>query len=433
MPKIEANIPAKLGFLFQPKRYKIAYGGRGSGKSHSFATALLLLAASKKIRVLCTREVQKSIKDSVHRLLSDQIERLGLQKKFRILETEIRGTNGSEFLFSGLSNQTADSIKSFEGCDICWCEEAQTISKKSWDTLIPTIRKPGSEIWISFNPDLDTDETYKRFVTSPPPDSVIAHVNWSDNPWFPEVLEAERQHCAVTNAEDYPVIWEGKCRAAVSGAIYAKELEAATLSQRIRAVPVDPAAPVHAVLDLGWNDAMTVIFVQKIASELRVVDYIEESFRTLDWYVAEAKKRFSVIGEWWLPHDGEHKDYKTGKSAKEIMEGFGCTVEINPRISIEEGIKHARMIFNRVYFDSEKARRLIECLKRYRRSINSQTLEPGAPVHDEFSHGADGFRYLAMCADQLGRNAGKMSHPIFRNPNALNLSRFGSPNSRAGY
>ena len=140
-----------------------------------------------------------------------------------------------------------------------------------------------------------------------------------------------------------------------------------------------------------------------------------------------------MIGEWWLPHDGEHKDYKTGKSAKEIMEGFGCTVEINPRISIEEGIKHARMIFNRVYFDSEKARRLIECLKRYRRSINSQTLEPGAPVHDEFSHGADGFRYLAMCADQLGRNAGKMSHPIFRNPNALNLSRFGSPNSRAGY
>lgn len=433
MPKIEANIPAKLGFLFQPKRYKVAYGGRGSGKSHSFATALLLIAASRKVRVLCTREVQKSIKDSVHRLLSDKITALGLQKKFRVLETEIRGTNGSEFIFAGLSNQTADSVKSLEGVDYCWCEEAHTISKRSWDILIPTIRKPGSEIWVSFNPDMDSDDTYKRFVTSPPPECISVSTNWSDNPWFTHELELERQHCLATNKDDYDNIWEGKCKAAVSGAIYAKEIEAATLTHRIRSVPIDPTQPVHAVMDLGWNDAMTVLFVQKIASELRIVDYIEKSFKTLDWYVGEAKKRFNVLGEWWLPHDGEHKDYKTGKSAKEIMEGFGCAVEINPRLSIEEGIKHARMIFGRVYFDSEKTERLIECLKRYRRSINSQTLEPGAPVHDEFSHGADGFRYLAMCADQLGRNAGKMSHPIFSNPNALNLSRFGSPNSRAGY
>jgi len=433
MAKVFANIPEKLGFLFQPKRYKVAYGGRGSGKSHSFATALLLLAASRRVRVLCTREVQKSIKDSVHRLLSDKIEQLGLQKKFRILETEIRGTNGSEFLFAGLSNQTADSIKSFEGVDYCWCEEAQSISKKSWNTLIPTIRKPGSEIWVSFNPDMDTDDTYERFVKNTPPDSVVVSVNWHDNPWFPEVLEAERQHCFLTNREEYDNIGEGKCKAALSGAIYAKEIDAAQRENRIRSVPLDPASPVHAIMDLGWNDAMTVIFVQKIASELRIVDYIEESFKTLDWYVGEAKRRFNVLGEWWLPHDGEHKDFKTGKSAKEIMEGFGCQVEINPRISVEEGIKHARMIFNRVYFDQEKTRRLQECLKRYRRSINSQTLEPGAPVHDEFSHGADAFRYLGLCADQLGKNALRTSHPIFNNPDSLNLARFGSASSRAGY
>lgn len=432
MAKIKADLPAKLGFLFQPKRYKIAYGGRGSGKSHSFATALLLLSTSKRIRVLCTREVQKSIKDSVHRLLSDQIERLGLQKQFRILETEIRGANGSEFLFAGLSNQTADSIKSFEGVDVCWCEEAQSITKKSWNTLIPTIRKEGSEIWISFNPDLDTDETYQRFVINPPPDSHVAFINWSDNPWFPSVLEAEREHCYLTNRDEYDNIWEGKCKSAISGAIYAKELEAATLNKMIRNVPHDPVVPVHAILDLGWNDAMTVIFVQKVASEVRLIDYIEESFKTLDYFIAEGNRRYGKIGEWWIPHDGEHRDFKTGKSTKEIMQAMGCNVMVNPRISIEEGIKHVRMMFRRCYFDQEKTARLIECLKRYRRSINNQTLEPGAPVHDEFSHGADAFRYLGMCVDQLGLHEARTSHPIFQAD--MNLGRFGAGSaSRAGY
>lgn len=431
--ELRVDIPDKLTFLFHPKRYKVAYGGRGSGKSHSFAKVLLLLGKKKRVRVLCTREVQKSIKDSVHKLLSDQIEALGLHKHYRILETEIRGKNGTEFLFSGLSNQTADSIKSFEGVDYVWCEEAQSISKKSWNTLIPTIRKEGSEIWISFNPDLDTDETYLRFVVNPPPDSHVAFVNHSDNPWFPSVLEAEREHCLLTNRDEYDNIWEGKTKAAVSGAIYAKELEYAAANGLVRNVPHDPTLPVHCILDLGWNDAMTVIFVQKVASEVRLIDYIEESFKTLDWYIGEARKRYSNIGEWWIPHDGEHKDFKTGKSTKELMEKAQCTVFVNPRLSIEEGIKHVRMMFKRCYFDQTKMARLLECLKRYRRSINTQTLEPGAPVHDEFSHGADAFRYLAMCVDQLGLHEQRTSHPIFQNQDH-NLGRFGAGGaSRAGY
>jgi phage terminase large subunit len=180
---------------------------------------------------------------------------------------------------------------------------------------------------------------------------------------------------------------------------------------------------------------MTVIMVQKVASELRVIDYIEESFKTLDWYVGEVRRRYNLIGEWWLPHDGEHKDYKTGKSAKELMEGYGCVVQINPRLSIEEGIKHVRMTFPRIYFDKTKTARLVECIKRYRRSINSQTQEPGGPVHDEFSHGNDALRYLAMCADQLGLHEQKTSHPIFQQQAAgLNLARFGAGGaSRAGY
>ena len=165
---MEARFPSKLKFLFSPMRYKGARGGRGSAKSWGFARAILILGTKKKIRVLCAREFQNSLKDSVHKLLSDQIEILGLSKYYKILENTIRGINGTEIVYTGLSTQTVDSIKSFEGVDICWVEEAQVVKKKSWDLLIPTIRKPGSEIWFTFNPELDTDETYVRFVENPP-------------------------------------------------------------------------------------------------------------------------------------------------------------------------------------------------------------------------------------------------------------------------
>ena len=150
---------SKLKYLFEPHRYKVAYGGRGSGKSWSYARALLMMGTEKPLRVLCTREVQKSIKQSVHTLLKDQIQALGLGEFYEIVENAIRGKNGTEFNFAGLATNTVESIKSFEGVDIVWCEEAQNISKRSWDILIPTIRKPDSEIWVTFNPYMDTDDT----------------------------------------------------------------------------------------------------------------------------------------------------------------------------------------------------------------------------------------------------------------------------------
>lgn len=399
--QVDAQFPEKLAFLFTPKRYKCAYGGRGSGKSWSFARALLIQAAKEPLRVLCTREVQKTIKDSVHRLLSDQIQALELGYFYEVLETEIRGRNGSIFVFSGLSSQTVESIKSFEGCDRCWVEEAQSVSKKSWDVLTPTIRKPSSEIWVSFNPELDTDETYTRFVVSPPPNSIVLPVNYDDNPWFPEVLEDERKHCELTNLEDYATIWEGKCRTAIKGAIYAQEVDAAVRQGRICNVPYDPRLKVHTIWDLGWNDAMSIIFAQRVRSELRVIDYIENSHKTLDWYAAELNQRRYNYGHDYLPHDGRNKDFKTGKSAEEILKTFGRKVKITRNIPIESGIKAARISFAQTYFDKAKTARLIECLKRYRRSINQQTNEPGAPLHDEFSHGADVWRYLAIVAEQL--------------------------------
>lgn len=398
---VNVQFPESMRFLFDKARYKIAYGGRGSGKSWNIARALLLMAAQGRMRILCAREVQKSIRDSVYKLLVDQISAMQLGAFFRVLETEIRGANGSEFAFAGLASHMVDSIKSFEGCDIVWVEEGQCVSKRSWDVLIPTIRKPGSEIWVSLNPELETDDTYTRFIQTPPPNSIVRKVNWSDNPWFPAELEAERKHCFLTNRADYDNIWEGRPKSSITGAIYADEIAKATAERRIRPVPYDPMLKVHIVFDLGWNDQMTIAFVQRLGSELRFVDYIEDSHKTLDWYAAEINARRYNIGKVFLPHDGEHKDYKTGKSAREIMEAMGFDVEIVPNVAIEDGIRTARMTFGQCFFDETKAERLVVCLRRYRRAIHRTTNEPMGPLHDEFSHGADCFRYVILSAEMM--------------------------------
>lgn len=399
--ELVAKFPKKLQFLFKPSRYKVAYGGRGSAKSWSIARALLILGASKRLRILCVREVQKSIKDSVHKLLKDQMSELNLGEKYQAFDTEIRGHDGTEFIFTGLSNQTKESIKSYEGVDIVWAEEAHAISKESWDILIPTIRKENSEIWVSFNPELDTDETYVRFVVNSPPDCVSVFINYQDNPWFPEVLEKERQHCEVVDPDSYPTIWEGKCRSAVVGAIYAKEVDLAIREGRVCNAPYNPLLKVHTIWDLGWNDSMFIIMCQRIRSEIVIIDMIEDNHKTLDWYIGELNNRRYNWGSDFLPHDGEHADFKTGLTAKKILEGFGRVVRIVPNIGVEEGIKIARMSFAQIVFNKTKVDRLLECLKRYKRSINKKTLEPGHPVHDQYSHGADDFRYMSIVAEQL--------------------------------
>lgn len=399
------EIPAKLRPLFQPKRYKVLHGGRGSGKSWGVARVLLLLAAQQPLRILCTREVQKSIKDSVHRLLSDQIQAMGLGSFFEVLEAEIRGKNGSLFLFAGLAQHTVESIKSFEGCDICWVEEAQTVTKRSWDILSPTIRKAGSEIWVTFNPDMETDETYQRFVVNAREDAFVCQVNYKDNPWFGAELEQERQDTMRRDPDSYENIWEGKPKRVSEGAIYRHEITALYDDKRVRFVPYDPMLSVHTVWDLGWNDAMTIGFWQRSGAEIRCIDYIEDSHHTLDWYVAEIEKRPYRIGTYFIPHDGRARNLQTGKSTEEALQAMGKNVIVLGQLDIEEGIKAARLMFPRVFFDETKTARLLECLKRYQRSINQQTREPGAPLHDEHSHGADMFRYAAMAVDQMGNAA----------------------------
>ena len=396
-----AEFPKKLRNLFQPFRYKVCHGGRGSGKSWGFARALLIQGAQQPLRIGCFREVQKSIKDSVHKLLADQIQALGLGWFYEVLETTIRGRNGSEFVFAGLAAHTVDSIKSYEGLDRAWIEEGQSVSKRSWDVLIPTIRKSGSEIWVSLNPELETDETYQRFIANPPPNSWVEAVNYHHNPWFSNELEIERQHCQLTAPKDYDNIWLGKCKPAVSGAIYYDEVAAAEEEGRICHVPYDPMLKVHVVFDLGWNDAMAISLVQRGVSDIRVIEYIEDSHKTLDHYSALLRSKNLNWGKMYLPHDGRHKDFKTGKSAQEIMAAMGWDVEITPNMSVEDGIRITRMTFPRMYFDKTKCERLIQCLKRYRRAINQQTQEAGGPLHDEWSHGADDTRYVAINAENM--------------------------------
>lgn len=417
MSSRRVELPEKLlPLLNTPARYKVAHGGRGSGKSWTVARMLVLLAASKPIRVLCARETQKSIQESVHRLLKDQIALLELGDSFDIQETRILGRNGSDFAFAGIRQQGVTNLKSFEGVDVVWVEEAQVVSRKSWDVLIPTIRKPGSEIWITFNPELDNDETYERFVLHPPSDAVVIACNWSDNPWFPAELEKERVEWKKRDPVGYETVWEGKCRPAVEGAIYARELDDSQRANRVTDVPYDPLLKVHTVWDLGWNDSMSIICVQQGAGSLRIIDYIEDSHRTLADYVQDLKARAWNWGNDFIPHDGRAKDFKTGKSAEEILMQLDRRPLVVPEIGIEQGIKAARLAFPRVYFEKTKAKALLNSLKRYRRQINQATNEPGAPLHDAASHGADAFRYLAVMADQMRNDTStaKIKYPKVR-------------------
>jgi phage terminase large subunit len=401
---LKAKFPEKLQPLFEPHRYKIVHGGRGGAKSWGAARALLIEGVKRPERILCAREVQRSIKDSVHKTLADQIIELGLTDFYEVLSNEIRGKNGTEFMFVGLSTSTIGSLKSYEGITKCWVEEGQVVQKKSWEILIPTIRTPSSEIWVTFNPDLDTDDTWVRFIENTPNDCIIIEMNWRDNPWFPEVLLEEKDHLFKTDKMTYENVWEGKCRAAAVGAIYAPEMQTLSSENRVRNVPNDPLLKTHTVWDLGFNDATAIIFVQRHLSELRIVDYIEGTYTTIIEYANKIKDRGYNLGNMWLPWDGAESKYRltdAATSPEGMLRKAGLRPLIVPDVGVETGIKKARIVFPRCYFDSTKTVRLRECLKRYRRHVPSSTAEATGPMHDEFSHGADAFRYLALVADKL--------------------------------
>ena len=397
MTDVKAEFPLKLQSLFQRSRYKVCYGGRGGAKSWGIARALLIKGAKEPIRILCAREYQTSIKDSVHKLLCDQIEALNLHSFYEITQANIKGANGTEFAFAGLKNNISN-IKSFEGVDICWVEEGSTVSRLSWNVLIPTIRKEGSEIWVSFNPELETDETYQRFVVKPPDDCIQIKVNWSDNPWFPETLRLEKDSLKQRDEESYNQVWEGLCRQTVDGAIFAKEMQQAEKDGRICRVPFDATKPVHAVFDLGWSDSTAIWFLQFVGMETRLIRYIEDSQKTISYYLATMQTYGYHYDKVWLPHDAENKTLAaSGRSIDDIVRAAGYKTEILPRVPVVDSINAARTIFPNCYFDREHAADGLACLRHYRYEVDPDTGQFSRnPLHDHYSHGADAFRYIGL-------------------------------------
>jgi phage terminase large subunit len=391
--KIRAELPEKLDALFKPKRYKILYGGRGGSKSWGIARALLVIGIQRPIRILCCREFQKSIKDSVHQLLKSQIEEMGLQAHYDVLETTIKGKNGTEFIFIGLHHNTTN-IKSYEDCAIAWVEEAAPVSRSSWEILIPTIRKEGSEIWISFNPELADDETYKRFVLRPPEDSIVININWRDNPFFPSVLEKERLELKARDYDAYLNIWEGKCREVLEGAVFADELRQAKLENRITKVPHDPAYAVDTYWDLGFADFTSIWFVQPIGLEIRIIDYYQNHLKSIQHYLEVLQARKYVYRYLHLPHDADHQTLAAGgRSIAQMIRQAGFRARVIERVPSKTlAISAARAVFPMCWFDEDKCADGLHAMRHYRFEHDQEKNRwSDNPLHDWASHGADAF------------------------------------------
>ncbi len=424
---IAPAFPRKLDILFQPARYKILHGGRGGAKSWGIARALLLKGVETPLRWLCAREYQNSIEESVHQLLEDQIVALGLSDFYDVQKKAIYGKNGTHFGFEGLHHNVIN-LKSWEGADGAWIEEAQTVSKNSWNILTPTIRKDGSEIWISFNPEFEDDETYMRFVAKPPKNALVREINWRDNPWFPKVLEEERLECLARDPDSYDHVWEGKCKQWLEGAIYAKELRLAYTEGRIGKVEYDPAIPVYTAWDLGHTDDTAIWWYQIVMGELHVLEGYATSGGSLSEYASQILGRevsinlvdddvIATIGKnipeldhrrryryekHWLPHDARAKTLAAqGKSIiQQLASALGLqNLAIVPNIGVEDGIQAMRMIFGQLWFNEEGCDAGLKALRRYQRELQQDERSfKKIPKHDWTSHYADAARMMAVAA-----------------------------------
>jgi phage terminase large subunit len=440
---VRLQLPRKLAFLLEMHPYKVAYSGRNGLKSTSFARALLTLGIHQPLRIGCVREIQKTLAASSHQLLVDGIRALDYSGEYRITDNEIRGTvRDTQFSFFGLSDVTAENTRSLEGLDVIWADEAQRLSRRSLQILLPTLfRKPNAEFWASFNTDLDSDEVWDQFVVHPPEGAVVVEMNWRDAVacgWFPPEQERLRLRHLKYAPEDYDNIWEGKPRSSVLGAIYSREIADMMRTSRFRPIPYDPRLPVHRVWDLGWNDLMTVILVQKPhPSAINIMGYVEDAQATYAEIIQTMDGLRYRWGDDWLPHDAVQHHPTSGTNAvKQVRALRGPArglVRVIPRSDPEARIKAARMMWPRVYMDNTKldtplerpeqllgAGNLMDRLKRYKRNVPKATNEPTTPTHDAASHGADAFGAVAEIVDQI-RNDGDDAPPKlpgFANPEA---------------
>jgi phage terminase large subunit len=398
---LRIEVPRAFKPLLVPKRYKGAYGGRGGAKSHFFAEQMIAQCYRQPTRAVGIREIQKSIRDSVHQLLVDKIQKLSLGAHFEVLETEIRGPRGSNIVFRGMQSYNADSIKSLEGYDLAWVEEAQTLSQRSLDLLRPTIRKESSEIWFGWNPRFRTDPVDQFFRKSPSPDCVSVYVNWRDNPWFPAVLRRDMERDKAVDPDLAEHIWEGGYEIG-HGAILARWIERAERAGKINDdVKFEASGPgVEISCDLGFRDTSTWWFWQRQIGGAAIVDYDRGSgLEASDW-IDRLKKTLTdknyKLGRIWLPHDARAKTFNSKYSAVEqFLRAFGADrVAVVPTSSKPDRINAARTFVKQCEFHKTNCEDGLNGLRAWEYDYDPDNLiYSREPKHNWASHDGDGFSY----------------------------------------
>lgn len=389
--------------LLQPSRYKGAWGGRGSGKSHFYAELLIETCLLRPTRAVCVREVQKSLAQSVKQLLEDKIKHYGLESRFRLLNDRIEAPNDGLIIFQGMQDHTATSIKSLEGFDIAWVEEAQSLSKKSLNLLRPTLRKPGSELWFSWNPDQDTDPV-DLFLRGPnaPANAIVVRANWSDNPWLPQELRDEME-LDRADADKFAHVWAGEYARAVEGAYYADALAQAAREGRIGALAADPMLSKRASWDLGVADSMSIWIAQWVGREIRFLDYIEGQGQPLSYYVEQMRQRGHGSAVCILPHDGAKRDTVSAVRFEDHLRAAGFevrTVANQGKGAAIKRIEAARRLFPRMWFEDDATRDGRKALASYHERRDEARGVGLGPEHDWSSHAADAFGLMAVAYEE---------------------------------
>lgn len=398
--------------LLKPARYKGAWGGRGSGKSHFFAGLLVEDAlVNRGLRCVCIREVQKSLKESAKRLVEDKISEYGLTEAdgFKIFREVIETPGNGLITFQGMQDHTADSIKSLEGFGRAWVEEAQTLSARSLGLLRPTIRAENSELWFSWNPTRKSDPVDQMLRTTPlPTGAAVIRANWNDNPWLPSVLEQERQDCLSGQPDQYGHIWEGDYATVLSGAYFARHIAEAKGEGRIGRVAKDPLMQIRAFWDIGFNDATAIWIAQFVGKEIRVLDYYEAQGQPLASHLEWLRHRGWGNALCVLPHDGANANAVTGTRFADHVRSSGfeaVTIENMGRGADMRRVEAARRLFPAIWFNADTCQPGIDALGWYHERKDEARNVGLGPEHDWASHGADAFGLMCIAYEQPVKKA----------------------------
>lgn len=425
MRTLRLDTPRVFAPLIQPSRYKGAWGGRGSGKSHFFAEHLIESHLLEKgLRSVCIREVQKSLKESSKRLIEDKLAKysIGEADGFKVFNEVIETPGDGIIIFQGMQDHTAESIKSLEGFRRAWCEEAQTLSARSLTLLKPTIRDDDSELWFSWNPRRKTDPVDAMLRGSElPTGAVVVKANWKDNPFFTAVLEQERQDCIRMTPEQYEHIWEGGYATVLEGAYYAKPLAQARQEGRIGKVAPDPLMTVRLFFDIGGTgakaDACSIWAAQFVGKEIRILDYHEAVGQPLSFHLEwlRTKKYDPGKARIWLPHDGSTQDKVYDVSFESALKQAGYQVEVVPNQGKGAALKRieaARRLFPSMWFNEPTTQPGIDALGWYHEKKDDERNIGLGPEHDWASHGADAFGLMCVAYEAPNPNKwGKINYP----------------------